>query len=175
MIDLKAALSQSDLQRVLGTLNLSESAVRAASRRAVLKTARWAQTQARRSVSAELKIPQSLIRARLRLYRQGDGLEQKVWLGLNAIGAKSLGTPMRRTGGTQVGRHFFKDAFPIARFGNGVYRRTSRERFPLEMVKLDIDEIGAAAMRDTAQRTDERLMQFLQQELRYELTKIGMR
>lgn len=174
MIDLKAALSQSDIERIFGALNLAEPAIRTASRRAVLKTARWVQAQTQTTISSELQIEKKLARTRLKLYRKGAGLEQKVWLGLNAIGAKRLGKQERVEGGTQVGQHFFKGAFPIPRFNNGVFRRTGRERFPLETAKLDIEEIGAAALRDIAQRTDERLMHYLQQELRYELTKIGM-
>lgn len=172
MIDIKAALSREDVTRVVGSMNLTEKAVRAAARRAILKTARWTQGQARRAVSAELKVQQKLIRARLRMYRRGEGLEQKVWLGLNAVAANRLGTPRRRGDGTQVGQHFFKGAFPIQKYGNGVYRRTSHARFPLELAKLEIDEVGEAAMREAAQRADDRLMQFMQQELRYELSKV---
>jgi len=92
-------------------------------------------------------VQQKTIRARLRLYRNGDALGQKVWLGLNAVAVAHLGNPRRVAGGTQVGSHFFKDAFPIARYGNGVYRRTGRGRFPLELVKLDIAQTGDSVMR----------------------------
>lgn len=172
MIDINASLSQADVERLVGMFGLSRDAVRRAARRAVAKAARWTQGQASRAMSAELRIQQRVLRARLRLYRRGEGLEQKVWLGLNAVAAARLGTPKRRAGGTQVGQHFFKDAFPIRRYGGGVYRRLGPDRFPLELAKLEIDEVGAAALREAAQRADERLMQIMQQELRYELSKV---
>jgi len=175
MMNLQIALSQADIQNVTGALHLSKAAVRAAARRAVQKTARSTQTESRRALSAELRLQQKLIRARLRLYRTDDTLTQKVWLGLNAVAAARLGKPRRVAGGTQVGRYFFKDAFPIARYGNGVYRRTGRGRFPLELVKLDIEQTGNAVMNQAAARAEERLMRFLTQELRYELSKINQR
>jgi len=175
MMDLKIALSRADIVNVTGALHLSKSAVQAAARRAVRKTARSIQTESSRALSRELRVQQKLIRARLRLYRKGDALAQKVWLGLNAVAVAHLGEPRRAAGGTQVGRHFFKDAFPIARYGNGVYRRTGRERYPLELVKLDIEQTGDAVMRLAATRAEEHLMRFLQQEVRYELSKLGKR
>jgi len=147
MMDLKIALSRADIVNVTGALHLSKSAVQAVARRAVRKTARSIQTESSRALSRELRVQQKLIRARLRLYRKGDALAQKVWLGLNAVAVAHLGEPRRVAGGTQVGRHFFKDAFPIARYCNGVYRRTGRERYPLELVKLDIEQTGDAVMR----------------------------
>jgi len=172
MIDLKLALPESELLKVSGVLRLSKKAVYAAARRAVLKTARSAQTHVRSELSKELKVQQKLIRARLRLYRTDDALTQKIWLGLNAIAAARLGKARRMKGGTKVGNYFFKDAFPIARYGSGVYRRQGKERFPLELVKLDIDRTGDAVMRQSTDIVEERLMRFMQQELRYELIKL---
>jgi len=175
MMNLHIALSQADIVNVTGALHLSQAAVRAAARRAVQKTARSTQAESSRALSSELRVQQKLIRARLRLYRTGDALTQKVWLGLNAVAAAHLGQPRRAAGGTQVGRHFFKDAFPIARYGNGVYRRVGKGRFPLELVKLDIQQTGDAVMNQAAARAEERLMRFLQQELRFELSKLNQK
>jgi len=167
MMNLQIALSQADIVNVKGALHLSQKAVRAAARRAVQKTARSTQSESSRALSK--------VRARLRLYRMDDGLGQKVWLGLNAVAAAWLGDPRRVAGGAQVGKHFFKNAFPIDKYGNGFYRRTGRARFPLELVKLDIEHTGDAVMNQAASRAEERLMRFLQQEMRYELSKLGKR
>jgi len=175
MMDLHIEMSQADIVHVKGALHLSQKAVRAAARRVVQKTAKATQSESSRALSAELRVQQKLIRARLRLYRSGDALGQKVWLGLNAVAAARLGDPRRVAGGTQVGKHFFKNAFAIAKFGNGLYRRTGRERFPLELVKLDIEETGDVVMRQAAARADEHLMRILQQELRFELSKLSRR
>lgn len=172
MMQIQATVSKAEIDRLIGMLGLSREACQRAARRAVLKTAKWTQTQAARAMSAELRVQQRVIRARLRLYRRGTGMEQKVWLGLNALAASRLGTARRRPGGTQVGRHFFKDAFPIKRYGGGVYRRTGKDRFPLELARLEIDESGDAALRAAAQQADQRLLEILQQELRYEFSKV---
>ncbi|MFA5632672.1 MAG: phage tail protein [Porticoccaceae bacterium] len=172
MMQIEAAVSRADVESLISMMGLSKEAAQRAARRAVAKTAKWTQSQAARAMSAELRVQQRILRARLRLYKRGDGMEQKIWLGLNAITANRLGTPRKKSGGTQVGRHFFKDAFPIKRYGGGVYRRKGRERFPLELARLGIDAIGALALREAAQRADDRLLEILQQELRYEFSKV---
>lgn len=172
MIEISGEISRKDIERLTKAMGLTENAARTAAKRALLKTAKWTQTRATRALSSEIRIQQKLIRARLRLYRRENGMEQLVWLGLNAFAAKRLGTPRRRGGGTQVGAHFFEGAFPIKRYGGGVYRRTGRERFPLELAKLPIDEEGAAALRQAAQHADDRLLEVMQQEMQYELSKI---
>lgn len=172
MIEISGEISRKDVDNLIRTLGLTESAARAAAKRALLKTAKWTQTRATRALSSEMKLQQKLIRARLRLYRRQSGMEQLVWLGLNAFAAKRLGTPRRRGSGTQVGSHYFEGAFPIKRYGGGVYRRTGPQRFPLELAKLAIDEEGAVALRQAAEHADERLLQIMQQEMQYELSKI---
>jgi len=173
MMDLQIALSQADIQHVSGSLRLTPKMVRAAALRAIRKTARSTEVQTRRKLSSELRIAARLIRARLRLYRKNDALTQKVWLGLNAVAVARLGQVQRMPGGARIGRHFFKDGFAIAKYGGGVYRRTGRARFPLEMVKLEIEDAGHEAMEAAAQDAEKRLMQFLHQEMRYELSKLN--
>ncbi|OYW89270.1 MAG: hypothetical protein B7Z23_12095 [Pseudomonadales bacterium 32-61-5] len=171
MIDMQVTLSQSDLDRMVRSLGLLPEALQRAARRAVRKTAKWTETTAARAMSADLKVQQKIIRARLRTYARGTGLEQKVWLGLNALAANRLGVPRRKGSGTQVGRHFLDGAFPIKRFGNGVYRRTGADRFPLELAKVEIDKAGERALRAAATHAEARLLELLRQEMNYELSK----
>jgi len=172
MMDVQVALSQADILNVTGRLHLTPKAVRAAAMRAIRKSARSIQAESARKLSAELRLQQKLVRARLRLYRKGEGLQQKVWLGLNAMAAARLGAVRKVRGGTRAGRYFFKDAFPIDQYGGGLYRRTGKERFPLELVKLEIEEAGRAAVEQAAERGEERFLHFLRQEIRYELLKL---
>ncbi|CAM3793987.1 phage tail protein [Castellaniella denitrificans] len=171
MIDFTAEFSREDLDRLLGMFQISKEACRRAARRAVRKTAKWTEGQAARTMSAQLRIQQKIIRQRLRTYTKGSGLDQKVWLGLNSLAARRLGIPKRRGSGTQVGRHFFEGAFPIQRYGGGVYRRTGPGRFPLELAKMEIDEVGADALREAVRKTEARLLEIMRQELRYEFSK----
>lgn len=172
MINVNTEIPRSELERLIGMFQLSKEACRRAARRAVRKTAKWTEGQAARTMSAQLRIQQKLIRARLRTYSKGEGLDQKIWIGLNSLAARRLGIPKRRGTGTQVGRHFFEGAFPIQKYGGGVYRRTSQRRFPLELAKVEIDEVGALALREAARRADERLMTIMRQELNYEFSKV---
>lgn len=170
MIDLDVRINPGELERVLGMFQLSKEGARRAAKRAVAKTAKWCETNASRSLSKELRVAQKTIRSRLRLYRRAD-LEQKVWMGLNALAARRFGVPRRSGTGTQVGRHFFEGAFPIKKFGGGMYRRTGRGRFPLELAKLEIDESGARALQNAARDAESRMLELMRQELNYELSK----
>ena len=172
MIDLSMNIPSEEMDRLLGMFQLSKEACRRAARRAVRKTAKWTEGQAARTMSSQLRIQQKIIRQRLRTYMKGDGLDQKVWLGLNSMAARRLGTPRRRGTGTQVGRHFFDGAFPIQKYGGGVYRRAGKGRFPLELAKMEIDDVGAAALREAANKAEARLMEIMRQELRYEFSKV---
>lgn len=169
--DLNIALDPREIERLQGMLQLSKEACRRAAKRAVRKAAKWTEGQAARATSNELKLAQRVIRSRLRLYEKGDGLTQKIYLGLNALAAHRLGIPKRQGSGTRVGQHFFEGAFPIARYGGGVYRRQGADRFPLELVKLEISEVGARALRSAAIRAEDRLLTLMRQELNYEFER----
>ncbi|NYT62366.1 phage tail protein [Alcaligenaceae bacterium] len=172
MMDLAIKIPREDLERLMGMFQISKEACRRAARRAVRKTAKWTEGQAARTMSAQLRVQQKIIRQRLRMYMKGDGLDQKVWLGLNSLAVRRLGIPRRRGTGTQVGRHFFEGAFPIQKYGGGVYRRAGQGRFPLELAKMEIDDAGATALREAANKAEARLMEIMRQELRYELSKV---
>ena len=172
MMDLSMKIPPGELERLAGMFQLSKEACRRAARRAVRKTAKWTEGQAARSMSAQLRIQQKIIRQRLRIYTKGDGLDQKIWLGLNSLAARRLGMPRRRGVGTQVGSHFFEGAFSIQKYGGGVYRRTGKGRFPLELAKIEIDDAGAASLVNAAKKAEARLMEIMRQELRYEFSKV---
>ena len=172
MLDLNIGLDPKALERVMQGFAVSESAARAAARRAVAKTARWTQTTASRQISKELRVAQRFMRSRLRTYVKGEGESRKVWLGLNSVAAQRLGTPRKTRDGVQIGRLQLPGAFVIRKFGGGVYQRTSARRFPLELVKVPIREEGGEAMRAAARNAESRMMVLLRQELNYEFQKV---
>lgn len=174
-LDLRLDVDQAELDRLLGAFQVSKQAAKRAADRAVRQAARWTGGQAVKVVGAELKLQQRLIRQRLRTFRKGDGAEQKVWLGLNAVAARRLGQARQTARGVQVGRHFFDKAFVIRKFGGGIYRRKTVDRFPLSLVKIEIDEAGERAIRSVAARAEERLLTLLRQELNFELSRLGKR
>lgn len=172
MIGLDVRLSQSDLQRLLSVYRVTEPACKRAARRAVNKCAKWTQGQARRAISNELRVAQKVIRSRLRLYNKGDALAKKVWLGLNSVAAHKLGRVRVSGRGVNVAGRQLDGAFVIRRYGGGVYRRTGRGRFPLELVKIPIDDAGGRALRQAAHAAEARLLELLRQELNYEFQKV---
>ena len=172
MLSLDDQHMMADIERLLSALNISAKACKVAAQRAIRKTARSTQSHVTKALANELRIQQKLLRSRLKMYLQGDGMQQKIWLGLNAIAAKRLGTPKRHGTGTRVGQHFFAGAFPIWKYGGGVYRRTTMSRFPLELAKLEVDQVGKQAFKKAAKASEDRLLHFFMQELNFELQKI---
>lgn len=173
MIGMRMDIDRKELDQLLGAFQISKQAAKRAAERAVRKAAKWTGGQAAKVTGAELKLQQRLIRQRLRTFRKGDGTEQKIWLGLNAIAVRRLGQARRTQRGVQVGRHFFEKAFVIDKFGGGIYRRKTADRFPLSLVKLEIDEAGERAIRAVAARAEERLLTLLRQEWNFELSRVG--
>lgn len=171
MIEFNAQLDPAALQRLLAMFPLTDAACQRAARRALRKAVRWVDSRVARDASNELRVTQKIIRARLRAYTREGGMQQKIWLGLNAVAAGRLGTPRQTASGVRVGRHAFPGAFVIPRFG-GVYRRAGKERFPLEKVMFEIDGVGSAALRRAARAADTRLMELMRQELNYELARL---
>ena len=172
MIDLDVRVSPHELQRLLAVYNVTQPACKRAAQRAVNKCAKWVEGQARRAISHELRVAQKVIKGRLRLYIKGDALARKVWLGLNGVAAHKFARVRVNGRGVQVAGRQFDGAFVIRRFGGGVYRRTGQERFPLELIKIPIEDVGDRALRQAAQAAEERLMVLLRQELNYEFQKI---
>lgn len=173
MISMRMDINRKELDQLLGAYQISRKATQRAAERAVRKAAKWAGGQAAKITGAELRLQQRLIRQRLRLFRTDNGAEQKVWLGLNAVAVRRLGIARQTGRGVRVGRHFFDKAFVIKKYGGGVYERDSSARFPINLVRLEIDEAGARAMREVADRAETRLLDLLRQELNFELSRVG--
>ena len=174
MVKLEVAVSQQELQRLLATFNVTEAACKRAARRAVNKCAKWTEGQAQRAISKELRVARKIVKSRLRLYSKGDALARKVWLGLNKVAAHQFGRVRVNGRGVSVAGRQFDGAFQIKRqpFGGGIYRRTGADRFPLELVKIPIDDEGNRALRQAARAAEERLQVLLRQELNYEFQKV---
>jgi hypothetical protein len=172
MMDLEIKLPENRIREVLGALRLSEPALLRAARRAVSKTARWAQGEEGRKLSSNLRIPRDVILARLRRFSRNGGLVQKLWMGLNPVEAERLGTTYRSGSGVRAGRFFFDKAFIIRRFGGKAFRRTTPEREPIERVKLDIDILGKNVMHTSERLIESRFILFMQQEAQIELQRL---
>lgn len=172
MIDLDISLTDDELNKLIAPLNMTREAANAAAKRATRKMAKWTELTALRTMSSQMRIEQKLLRKRFRIYAEKNGLEQKLWIGLNAFAAKRLGKPTKSGSGIKVGTHFFDNAFVIKKYGGGVYQRSSADRYPLELSKIEIDAEAAAAIRSALRGAETRMLELMRQELNFEFSKI---
>lgn len=171
--DLTQGASDAEVQRLVQLLGLATPAIQRAAKRAVRKAAQRVVMRASQRLAQAFRLQRRRIQARLRLYVHAEGFEQKVWLGLNDMAARSLGTPTRTARGVRVGPHFFEGAFVIRKFGRGVFRREGPDRFPLTLAKLQIDQAGKAALEEAMRGSKNDLIDLLRQEVNFELSRTG--
>lgn len=112
-----------------------------AARRTAQKTNRWLRAITMAELGFELSISSRAISKRFRVYGRA-GRTTKLWIGIRDIGVHRLGTPQQTSRGVEVGEHFFPGAFinPMDSDALLVWRRRSRVRTDIEMVRLDISE-----------------------------------
>ncbi|ONC18928.1 phage tail protein [Burkholderia pseudomallei] len=152
---------------------LSPSAMQAAWRRTLRKTAAWIKSQTAKEVSAATRIPQKTIRRRLYFFlRSAD--TGKVWLGLNPIEAHRLGSVAKTRKGMRAGRTPFEGAWRQSkRQPDGpIFERVGKARLPYRVVTVNWHETGEPAFRRAAKTCEERLLTILRQEVNYELQKV---
>ncbi|MFP9227607.1 phage tail protein [Pectobacterium cacticida] len=142
-------LSVLGVEELKNQLNsLSRTAVPRASAQAVNRVASRALSRSTARVSRSTRVPRRLVRGRARLVKASTGKPVatiRVWR--NDLPAIALGTASmrisRKTNGKagsvlKIGRFTFPGAF-IQQLANGrwhVLRRTSKSRYPIEVVKI---------------------------------------
>lgn len=150
--------------------NLNKTAMQAAWRRTLRKTSNWVIGQAAKAASASTKIPQKVLKSRLRFYLR-DQDSGKVWLGLNALAADRIGKARQTKTGVTVLRHRFPRAWIMKPAGKAVFIRTGKSRLPIERVMVDWAGSGEAALRSVIPAIQQRLIEVLTQEVNYEILK----
>jgi len=162
-----------DVRQVTETLQgLPSSAMQAAWRRTLRKTAAWIKSQTAKEVSGATKIPQKVIKNRLYFFlRSAD--TGKIWLGLNPVEAHRIGTVSKTSKGMRAGRMTFEGAWrQTTRNPDGpLYRRTGKARTPFEAVTVGWSDSGDPAFRRAAKLCEARLMVILKQEVNYEIQR----
>jgi len=154
----------------------TEKQVQAALRSTYGKMGRWLRTQSVRGLSAKLKIPQKILRQRVRTYRMqggvaGDGAGAKVWYGIRDISFARL-KPRETSGGVKaMGGRFEKGAFIAKLYGRDqVLKRVGRERVPLRVVYADIEDESITYIEDVligTEKFDSQFFKFLEHELKW--------
>ncbi|MCJ2373721.1 MULTISPECIES: hypothetical protein [Pseudomonas] len=188
--------SSSDLEGFKDFAALVPKAAAAAQRRAINKTLRWLRTHIARAVGQKERIAIGVVRKRLRTYPvTGSAMRGKLWFGLNALDAASIGRARQtRSGATVAGRHyqgaFFKKVYgdrphiwiraaskhyDEENYGMDTSYRSgwiseNGGRFPLAKIKVSIED-AHSPFEEWVKRADERLLEILKQEFNYELQK----
>ena len=174
LFNFTAHIDESEVRRVLEAFNLDDAGIQRAVKRAIRKVAKRVKSRVAASTAKEVAIPKRVLDKRLKTYDKPDGLSTKVWLGLNVIPVRYLGNPRQTRSGVRVGRHSFPGAFVMQNLGiqtGRVYRRTTKKKFPLETVSMEIYGHGETAMRREAKAAERYFLDVLTQELNYELQK----
>jgi hypothetical protein len=170
MIDLDLKIDEKQLQQLGFANRLLESQVQLAARRAVMKTTRWLMGVSKRQLRTKTQMNLGAIRSRLGEFRK-DQFTRKVWMGLNAVPARAFGKPTQTPSGVRVGKRQFDGAFVIRKYNDGVYKRTSRDRYPLETVRVDIEKPSREIFNEIRKEADSRFMKILMQEINFEVIK----
>lgn len=123
----------------------TEKQVERALRSTLGKMAKWVRTRSIRSLQQNLKIPQKILRRRIKVMKRRTGNSIAIFYGENAVAAILLKPKKTSTGVTAAGRDF-----PGAFIANGkggkqqVFKRSGSARLPLVRqeveIKKDTDE-----------------------------------
>lgn len=154
MIELR--IDGTRLNGLLAEINATDHQVRKALRSTVSKLSTWLRTRAMRGLSAELHIKRNVLRYRLKnlkLKQAPDGAAGGLWLGLNDIDFVHLGGASQDAQGVKYRGQSFRGAFLGPRPGKisgklagRAFRRTGRDRLPIEKVGLPIQDAANKAL-----------------------------
>jgi len=135
-------LIDEQMRQIIESINALPEQVNQAIYFAINRTADWLKTNIAKEVSAEKRIKLKIVRDRIKLMK-ANKKETVAYLNLNAsdIYVRDLGKVHQNKIGVKVGGQTFSHAF-IAKLKpnlkEGIYRRTTRKRFPIKRVTIPI-------------------------------------
>lgn len=139
-------------------------------RRALSATNRWLRHTTMLELGFELSIDHKALKKRFRVY--GSGRMTKLWVGVREIGVHRLGHPQQTQDGVKVGSHYYPHAFinPMNSDRLLVWRRKTRVRSSLELVKMDIADESQAIIKRYEPRINRKFKEMFHREFRYVLS-----
>ncbi|MDG2639235.1 hypothetical protein P7M58_06885 [Vibrio parahaemolyticus] len=181
-----------------------EMAVDRAIVRATRKTARWLAVHSARELKVALKLKNTKrLKDRIKIFVSGSGSSTTIFFGLAPIEVEAAGKPRNNADGVSVGGRQYDGAFYRVVYGSMPYvwirtKRNEREhhpiyrsskqhsnlsvkaadlagRFPVQRIGLEIEEPATDVIERLEARTNERFLVVFDQELNYELTKLGQK
>lgn len=155
--------------------------------RSLRKSATFGKTLLRKTVASAAGIPQKAIKKRVSAKAFVKDFVVVVWLGMNPVPAHLVGKPRQLKKGVRVGRkHLFEGAFKAKIFDSEdrVWRRKFRGpgsskrgrgdgRFPVELMTVPLDDVGAASMQKIQRQVQLRFKRIVEQEINYEINVKG--
>lgn len=151
---LELDIQPGQLELLAAELDATEAQIQKALASTFTRLARWVRTRATRGLSGDLKVPQKIIRRRIKfaMRRRRDGF--KIWFGLDPVGLHEM-KPRQTATGVTAGKHKRPGAFLAQGIGGGeplVFRREGEKRImtrgrykgrlrqPIKRESLDIKE-----------------------------------
>ncbi|MFM2477373.1 phage tail protein [Celerinatantimonas sp. MCCC 1A17872] len=140
-------------------------------RRSAQLTNRWLRAITMAELGVELQISSKAINTRFRSYGRG-GQSTKLWIGIRDVGVHRLGRPVQTAHGVEVGNHFFPGAFinPMQSSDLLVWRRRSKVRTDIEMVRLDISDEAQAIVAAYLPQVNRKFRELFHREFRHVLS-----
>jgi hypothetical protein len=139
---MKTLSIESQIENVVGSINLLPEQVGQAAVFALNRTAEWMKGQVSKEVSAERRIKLKAIRDRILISRANKKkLQSLLNCNFRGIRARDLGSMRQTPAGAVAGGILFRGAFiATLRKKNkpGIYRRKGKERFPVKSVTIPI-------------------------------------
>ena len=164
------------IQSLIDAFGATEPQVQAAMRSTYGKMAKWCRTMSLRGLSTRLRIPQKILRSRLRTYRMQRGIGNtgegaKVWYGLKDIPFSRLSPRETAKGVRAAGGRFEEGAFIAKLFGRPqVLKRVGKNRVPLRVVYAEVSDEAITFIEDNLVGTaafDAQFYKLLEHELRW--------
>ncbi len=175
-IGLDVQIDGESVRALVNAFGATESQVEAAMRSTYAKMGRWLRTRAVRGLSSKLRIPQKILRARVKTFRlqhgiMNEGAGAKVWFGLRPISLMRLNARKSGKGVRADGGRYVEGAF-IANFHGRpqVLKRTSSARLPIEVQHADIADASTIYIEDRLIGTaefDAQFFKYLDHELKW--------
>lgn len=159
------------LDRIGRDLGATAVQIAPAMRTAVSRVTKWAGNEAARRISKATKVTGKVIKGRMRVEVMGkDGVLGRVWAGLRNIPLKAM-KPRQTKSGVTAGPAKRPGAFISKKLGGHVFKRTGKERLPIEKQTLPILDPGLDAMASLEKEIGERLMREFESQLKWQMTK----
>ena len=163
------------IKDILKTINALPEQIKKATILALNRTAEWLKGRVAKDISREKRIKLKIIRDRITILKADKRyIRRHLDFHLQDIPVIQLGGVKQNAVGTMAGGVMYPHAF-IATLRKGVgkpniYRRLTKDRFPVKVVRLSIYEIASKLVRDLLGKE---VKEVFQKRFLHEITRIS--